>query len=449
MNLTYKYSIQDSEFSDRRQKLSEQLPDNSLFFVFSAQEKIRNNDCTYTFRQDSNFWYLTGFNEPDSCLLLTKINGKTSSHIFLRPKDPLMETWNGRRLGVEHAVQKLNIDNAYNISEIVEKSVAVTPNKSNKFNIFSNKNQDWNITEIQQIMQSYQSEELLDANIIIAEMRLFKSQDEARIIEQAGFISAMGHLKAMQQVRPNRFEYELESEIIHCFSQFGSRACSYNTIVAGGENGCILHYTENDMLLKDGDLVLIDAGCELHNYAGDITRTFPVNGKFSDEQKQIYQIVLNSMHKAIELLVPNSSIYEANIAVKTIMLEGLIELGIINQSLEQALEDNSIMSFYMHGLGHMLGLDVHDVGNLGKDRSRKLEAGMVLTVEPGIYLSPSLDIPEKYKGIAVRIEDNLLITADGNKNLTTAVPKEIDQIEAYMQQNNLFLKAKATPKTDI
>ena len=274
--------------------------------------------------------------------------------------------------------------------------------------------------------------EILDWRPMLSEMRLIKSPNEIRLMQQAGQITALGHIKAMQTTRPNRFEYEIESDILHEFNRHCARFPSYNSIVAGGNNACILHYTENDRPLNDGDLVLIDAGCEFAMYAGDITRTFPVNGKFSQPQREIYELVLKAQKRAIELLVPGNSIKQANDEVIRIKTQGLVDLGILKGNVDTLIEQQAYRQFYMHGLGHWLGLDVHDVGSYGQDKQRILEIGMVITVEPGIYIAEDADVPEQYKGIGVRIEDNLLMTEYGNKILTAAAPKEIADIENLM-----------------
>ena len=236
----------------------------------------------------------------------------------------------------------------------------------------------------------------------------------------------------MKQVRPNRYEMEIEGEIQHEFNRFGARFPSYNSIVASGENACVLHYDENSAVMKEGDLLLIDAGAEFAYYAGDITRTFPVNGKFSEPQKAIYELVLKAQKEAIKLLVPNNSIKIVNDRVMEIFTEGLVELGILKGDVKTLIEQKACCQFYMHGLGHWLGLDVHDVGDYSNERSRPLEIGMVITVEPGLYISSDADVPEQYKGIGIRIEDNLLMTEYGNKNLTSGCPKEIEDIEEIM-----------------
>ena len=428
MELAYMAALPKEEFGERRTRVFAQMQPNSALLLFSEIEKRRNNDCTYPFRQDSYFWYLTGFNEPNAALLLLKTEQAEKAIIFLRPRDPLLETWNGRRLGVERAPQQLNVNEAYSIEEFA----TVLPK------ILKNLNALYHVPEIHTWGDKLVTEsavsfnEILDWRPMLSEMRLIKSPNEIRLMQQAGQITALGHIKAMQTTRPNRFEYEIESDILHEFNRHCARFPSYNSIVAGGNNACILHYTENDRPLNDGDLVLIDAGCEFAMYAGDITRTFPVNGKFSQPQREIYELVLKAQKRAIELLVPGNSIKQANDEVIRIKTQGLVDLGILKGDVDTLIEQQAYRQFYMHGLGHWLGLDVHDVGNYGQDKQRILEIGMVITVEPGIYISEDADVPEQYKGIGVRIEDNLLMTEYGNKILTAAAPKEIADIENLM-----------------
>ncbi|PJG83204.1 Xaa-Pro aminopeptidase [Caviibacterium pharyngocola] len=438
MDLAYKANIPAQEFILRRQAVFAQIKDNSAVLIFSAQEKIRSNDCAYPFRQDSYFWYLTGFNEPDSALLLIKRQGELQTHLFLRPSDPLMETWNGRRLGVEKAPTKLTVDFAYPIETFGEKLAELSENLTALY--YKREQQQWGDALLEQsavhFSQSFCWAPILD------EMRLFKSPNEIALMQQAGQISALAHIRAMRETRPNRAEYEIENELLYEFNRFGARYAAYNSIVAGGENACILHYTENDQVLKDGDLVLIDAGCEFAMYAGDITRTFPVNGKFTQAQKEIYQLVLQAQKHAISRLVPGANIQQVSDEIIRIKTEGLVRLGILTGEVDELIAQQAYRRFYMHGLGHWLGLDVHDVGSYTKDaqdgdrngkrRDRPLQVGMVLTVEPGLYISSDADLPEQYKGIGIRIEDNILITEYGNKILTSAVPKEIEDIERLM-----------------
>ena len=389
MDLTYMAALPKEEFAQRRAKVFEQMQDDSLFLVFSDIERRRNDGCDYPFRQDSYFWYLTGFNEPNSALLLRKQQGEQQAIIFVRPSDKLLEIWNGRRLGVDNAPQTLLVDTAYAIDEFVPQFKNLAQKQTALY--YAPKQQPWGDALLEQSAVEFLS--VFNWKPILGEMRLFKSENEIALMQQAGQISALAHIKAMQQTRPNRLEYEVESDILHEFNRFGARYPSYNS---------------------------------------DITRTFPVNGKFSEAQKAIYEIVLQAQKRAIELLVPGSSIAKANEEVIRIKTEGLVRLGILKGDVDELIEQKAYREFYMHGLGHWLGLDVHDVGEYGENRNRTLEPGMVITVEPGLYLSKDADIPEQYKGIGIRIEDDLLITGYGNKNLTSAVPKEIADIEKLM-----------------
>ena len=428
MELAYMAELPKEEFGERRTRVFAQMQPNSALLLFSEIEKRRNNDCSYPFRQDSYFWYLTGFNEPNAALLLLKTEQAEKAIIFLRPRDPLLETWNGRRLGVEHAPQQLNVNEAYSIEEFATVLPKILKNLTALY--YVPEIHTWGDKLVAESAVNFS--EILDWQPMLSEMRLIKSPNEIRLMQQAGQITALGHIKAMQTTRPNRFEYEIESDILHEFNRHCARFPSYNSIVAGGNNACILHYTENDRPLNDGDLVLIDAGCEFAMYAGDITRTFPVNGKFSQPQREIYDLVLKAQKRAIELLVPGNSIKQANDEVIRIKTQGLVDLGILKGDVDTLIEQQAYRQFYMHGLGHWLGLDVHDVGSYGQDKQRILEIGMVITVEPGIYISEDADVPEQYKGIGVRIEDNLLMTEYGNKILTAAAPKEIADIENLM-----------------
>ena len=428
MELAYMAELPKEEFEERRTRVFDQMQPNSALLLFSEIEKRRNNDCAYPFRQDSYFWYLTGFHEPNAALLLLKTEQAEKAIIFLRPRDPLLETWNGRRLGVERAPQQLNVNDAYSIEGFATVLPKILKNLTALYHV--PEIHTWGDKLVTESAVSFS--EILDWRPMLSEMRLIKSPNEIRLMQQAGQITALGHIKAMQTTRPNRFEYEIESDILHEFNRHCARFPSYNSIVAGGNNACILHYTENDRPLNDGDLVLIDAGCEFAMYAGDITRTFPVNGKFSQPQREIYDLVLKAQKRAIKLLVPGNSIKQANDEVVRIKTQGLVDLGILKGDVDTLIEQQAYRQFYMHGLGHWLGLDVHDVGSYGQDKQRILEIGMVITVEPGIYIAEDADVPEQYKGIGVRIEDNLLMTEYGNKILTAAAPKEIADIENLM-----------------
>lgn len=434
MDLAYLAKMPQEEFTARRERVLEQMQDNSALLIFTESEKRRNSDCDYLFRPDSYFWYLTGFAEPQSAILLVKQTNKTESIIFVRKKDPLMETWNGKRLGVEEAPKTLQFNEAFDIEEI--KTVLAKKLANLTACYYVRDLQKWGDDVLDEIAaNNHKIPTLIDWQPILSEMRLIKSEFEIALIQQACHISSMAHIRAMKQTRPNRYELEIEGEMLHEFTRFGARFPAYNPIVASGENACILHYNENDSILKNGDLLLIDAGAEFAYYAGDITRTFPISGQFSEPQKELYELTLMMLQEATKLLVPQSSIKAANDKAVQILTEGLVRLGILKGNVTDLIEQKAYRQFYMHGLGHWLGLDVHDVGDYGAERNRPLQIGMVLTVEPGIYISTEADVPEQYKGIGIRIEDNLLITEYGNKNLTSGCPKDIADIEQLMQSS--------------
>ena len=429
-----------SEFLRRRQALLAQMAPASAALIFSAPEATRSADSEYPYRQNSDFWYFTGFNEPEAVLVLIK-SDDTHNHsvLFNRLRDKTAEIWFGRRLGQEAAPEKLGVDRALAFSEIDEQLYQLL----NGLDVVYHAQGEYPyadtilFTALDKLRKGSRQNltapaTMTDWRPIVHEMRLFKSPEEIDVLRRAGEISALAHTRAMQTCRPGMFEYQLEGEILHEFNRHGARFASYNTIVGGGENGCILHYTENESELRDGELVLIDAGCEYRGYAGDITRTFPINGKFTPAQREIYDIVLASLDTALTLYRPGTSIQEVTSEVVRIMIAGLVKLDILKGDVDQLMADNAHRAFFMHGLSHWLGLDVHDVGVYGPDRSRTLEPGMVLTVEPGLYIAPDADVPPQYRGIGIRIEDDILITENGNENLTASVVKKADDIEALM-----------------
>lgn len=429
-----------SEFLRRRQALLAQMAPASAALIFSAPEATRSADSEYPYRQNSDFWYFTGFNEPEAVLVLIK-SDDTHNHsvLFNRLRDKTAEIWFGRRLGQEAAPEKLGVDRALAFSEIDEQLYQLLNGLDVVYHALGEYSYADTIlfTALDKLRKGSRQNLTAPASItdwrpIVHEMRLFKSPEEIAVLRRAGEISALAHTRAMQTCRPGMFEYQLEGEILHEFNRHGARFASYNTIVGGGENGCILHYTENESELRDGELVLIDAGCEYRGYAGDITRTFPINGKFTPAQREIYDIVLASLDAALTLFRPGTSIQDVTSDVVRIMITGLVKLGILKGDVEQLMADNAHRAFFMHGLSHWLGLDVHDVGVYGPDRSRTLEPGMVLTVEPGLYIAPDADVPPQYRGIGIRIEDDILITEHGNENLTASVVKKADEIEALM-----------------
>ncbi|WP_099707318.1 MULTISPECIES: Xaa-Pro aminopeptidase [unclassified Erwinia] len=432
--------MQPQEFVHRRQQLVEQMVPASVALFFAAPEATRSADSEYPFRQNSDFWYFTGFNEPQALLVIIK-SAENHSHtvLFNRVRDVTAEVWFGRRLGQEAAPARLNIDRALPWDELTEQ----LPLLLNGLDVVYHAQGLYQFADralfaaLEQLRQGGRKNlsapaTLIDWRPMVHEMRLFKSPAELAVLREAGRISAQAHTRAMLACRPGDFEYQLEAEILHEFARHGARFAAYNTIVGAGENGCILHYTENESKMQAGQLVLIDAGCEYQGYAGDITRTFPASGKFSPAQREIYDIVLASLEHALSLFAPGTSIQYVTQQVVHIMVSGLVRLGILQGDVDSLIAEQAHRRFFMHGLSHWLGLDVHDVGDYGIDRDRPLEAGMVLTVEPGLYIAPDADVPECYRGIGIRIEDDIVITAAGNENLTDRVVKKPDDIEALM-----------------
>ena len=427
-------------FLRRRQALLATMSPGSAALIFAAPEATRSNDSEYPYRQNSDFWYFTGFNEPEAVLVLIK-SDDTHNHsvLFNRVRDLTAEIWFGRRLGQQAAPEKLGVDRALAWGEIDEQLYQLLNGLDTVYHAQGEYTfaDDIVFAALDKLRKGSRQNLRAPASItdwrpLVHDMRLFKSSEELTLMRRAGEISALGHTRAMQTCRPGMFEYQLEGEIHHEFNRHGARFPSYNTIVGGGENGCILHYTENESPLRDGDLVLIDAGCEYQGYAGDITRTFPVNGKFTPAQREIYDIVLESLETALSLYRPGTSIQQVTGDIVRVMIRGLVKLGILQGDVEQLIAEGAHRPFFMHGLSHWLGLDVHDVGAYGVDRSRPLEPGMVLTVEPGLYIAPDADVPAQYRGIGIRIEDDIVITKDGNENLTASVVKTADDIEALM-----------------
>ncbi|MAY41784.1 MULTISPECIES: Xaa-Pro aminopeptidase [unclassified Neptuniibacter] len=429
------------QFVERRKELMAKMLPNSIAIIPSASMKQRNSDVEYAFRQDSNFYYLTGFNEPDAVLLLMPGRLAGESVLFCRKRDKLMEIWNGYRSGPEGVVADYAMDEGHCIDEVDE----LLPELLNGMSrIYYSIGQDEALDQqVRQWLNSIRSKvrqgavapsELVMLDQLLNEMRLIKTDAEKEMMRQAGDISAQGHVKAMQLCKPGMMEYQLEAEILHHFTMQGCRQPAYSSIVGGGENACVLHYIENDKTLNDGDLVLIDAGCELDHYAGDITRTFPVNGRFSEEQKALYQLVLDAQKACIAIAKPGTlweAVHEESVKVLT---QGLIDLGLLTGSLEDEITAGGYRDFYMHRIGHWLGMDVHDVGDYKVDGEwRPLQPGMVMTVEPGLYIAPDNEaVDARWRGIGIRIEDDVLITETGCEILTASVPKEIEEIEALM-----------------
>jgi len=411
----------------RRDELLSKLGVDALIIVSSNSEQKRNSDVNYPFRPDSSFWYLTGFIEPDAVAVFSK-HGYS---IFLRPKDKTKEIWNGLRLGVELAPETLLADQAYNIDSIFNELPSLISKYSKVY--FDTPSEggwkDFSSTNIiNSKIEGLVKNKLQPLNPLISEMRLIKDSTEISHMQTAADLAANAHNKAMQNSRPGLYEFTIASGFDSEFKN-GNSEHSYPPIVASGENACILHYTENNKLLQDGDLLLIDAGCEVQGYASDITRTFPVNGKFSEAQKKIYDIVLNAQKSAINFVIPGESVNKPHEVACEMITDGLIKLGIM-------VNKDELPNFYMHNTGHFLGLDVHDVGSKIIDQKfRNFEAGMVTTVEPGIYIRKDDKIDSKYWNIGIRIEDDVLVTKEGNHVLSHKAIKDVEGIEGLMNQN--------------
>ena len=421
-------------FLERRKKLADLLPDGSVTVIHSANQKIRNGDTDYFFRQDSDFLYLTNFNEANAALIIEK-KANTIFHLFCSQKDEVKEKWEGPRLGPEN-VSQLGFESGHKIDDLIFKTTEFLDggnhlfcqNKSKKKLFFAlskglkGKKIDFNLNP----------KNINDIDSLIHELRLLKSSEEISFIQKACDISSSAHERAMKAVKPEMYEYQLEAEYLHEFMINGARECAYPSIVGGGENACILHYNKNTDKLKNGDLVLVDAGCEYKGYASDITRTFPVNKKFSTEQKLIYEIVLESQKQSIESISEKSNPLETHKKSLEVIVDGLLSLGLLKGSKEEVIETQSYSKFYMHRVGHWLGLDVHDVGGYEKEgKIRSYKNGMITTIEPGIYISQKENVPDKFKGIGIRIEDDVLIENDKPKVLSSAI-KEIDDIQHLM-----------------
>ena len=422
----------------RRKEAKNYLPDNSVLILPGNNLCMRNRDSSYPFRQESSFYYYSGFSEPDSLILISKESNKISSTIFVPKKDKIKEIWDGFRYGPKGAIKDFLFDEAYDNDEVDERLPELLSGKDSVMYVIGGKDSfDQKVIEWVQKANAKdrhsKSININDASAIIGARRLIKDSTEIEIIRQACAISAQAHIAAMKAVRPKMNEQMLESIYQYEFSKRGGRFTAYTPIVAGGENACVLHYIKNDEVLNDGDLVLVDAGCEYKMYASDITRTYPVSGKFSPEQRAIYEIVYEANQACIEAVKIGNDIMQVQEISERIILQGLIDLKILKGDLNDLYENNSHKDFYMHKVGHWLGLDVHDVGSyVENDNYTKFREGMITTIEPGIYISSNLNVDEKWKGIGVRIEDDILVTEKGNENLTSLVPSEINEIEKLM-----------------
>ena len=432
-------------FANRRARLIEHMGDDAIAIIATREEMYRNRDADYKFRADSSFYYLTGFAEPEAVAVIQSNNDKPYT-LFCRERNREMEIWNGLRAGIDGAVSDYAADQAFTIDQLDEQLIALLAGKKRLYvRLGQSEAFDLRVTGWLKKIAANQRQggqppvEIIQLDSVLDEMRLFKDEYEINLMRQAAQISAQAHIRAMQTVQPDMMEYALEAEVLYVIQKNGCQT-AYNSIVGGGANGCILHYVENNQPLKDGDLVLIDAGAELDHYAADITRTFPVNGKFSPEQKVLYELVLKAQLAAIDVILPGSHYRLPHEIAVSILTQGLVELGLLKGNVDELIAAESYRQFYMHGTGHWLGMDVHDVGSYkvakqGNEATwRPYAAGMVVTVEPGLYIAPDDHAVEaRWRGIGIRIEDDVLVTAFGNEVLTREVPKTVEEIELLMQ----------------
>lgn len=411
-----------------------------IAIVPSAPVFIRNNDVEHDYRQDSDLYYLTGFDEPETVLVLCPGREAGEAVLFVRKRDPERETWDGKRAGVDGAVADYGMDEAFEIGEFDERLPQLMENQRRiYYRIGHDRAFDERVLgALNKVRGRVRTgvvapSEFVDLAAPLHEMRLLKSDAELATIERAGGITRTAHLRAMEIARPGRFEYEVEAELMRVFRDSGAERPAYGSIVGSGPNATILHHRRNDRQMLDGDLLLIDAGVELDYYASDVTRTFPVGGTFSPAQREIYEVVLAAQGASIDAVKPGNTLNDVHEAAVRVLAEGMIALGLIEGTLDEALQDGRYKKFYMHKTSHFLGMDVHDVGNYFVDRSpRPLEPGMVLTVEPGLYVAEDAQAPEAYRGIGVRIEDDIAVTETGHRNLTPDIPKTVDEIERIL-----------------
>jgi Xaa-Pro aminopeptidase len=427
-------------FVARRARLLEAMG-AGIAVIPTAPERVRNRDAHYPYRHDSYFYYLSGFAEPEACLVL--IAGQAPrAWLFCREKDAEKAVWEGDRCGPAAAREAFGFDEAFPIGSFDDKFAELLAGQP-VLHYSIGHDADWDrriVAALNRVRADVRSgtrapAEIRDVRAVLDEMRLIKDDHEIACMRRAAAISAAAHRRAMRACAPGRHEYEIEAELVHEFRRCGAQAPAYSPIVAGGANACILHYVGNDRPLHDGDLLLVDAGCEFASYAADITRTFPINGKFSAAQRDVYELVLAAQCAAIGEIAPGKSWHAAHEAAVRVLAQGMLDLKLLSGSLDGLIESGAYRRFYMHRTGHWLGMDVHDAGEYKVDGQwRALVAGMTFTVEPGCYIRAADDVPKALWNIGVRIEDNVLVTADGCEILTECAPKTIADIEALMAQ---------------
>jgi Xaa-Pro aminopeptidase len=437
-------TISKREFERRRRELMSQMETDSIAILPSATTVIRNRDAEFKFRQDSDFHYLTGFNEPDSVLVLVPGRKHGQCLFFCRERDRERELWDGYREGPEGLCQHFGADDAFPITDIDDILPGLMEGRERVYYSmgkrpeFDKRVMDWiNVLRSKARSGAHPPGEFLDLDHLLHDMRLYKSAAELRIMKEAADISAAAHLRAMKFCQPGIMEYQLEAEYLHEFASRGAQAAAYNSIVGAGKNACVLHYVENNAVVRDGDLVLVDAGCELNCYASDITRTFPANGRFSKEQQALYEIVLDAQIAAIETIKPGSHWNQSHDKTVQVITQGLLDLNILQGDLEELIETKAYSPFYMHRAGHWIGMDVHDVGDYKvHDEWRVLEQGMVMTVEPGIYIAAdNKDVAAKWRGIGIRIEDDVAVTAQSYDVLSNEVVKSVSDIQRVIRRS--------------
>ncbi|HYT50377.1 MAG TPA: Xaa-Pro aminopeptidase [Pyrinomonadaceae bacterium] len=422
---------------------------NSVAIIPAAREAVRSHDTNYRYRQNSDFFYLTGFEEPESIAVISPGKEKKFT-LFVRPRDLDQEIWYGYRAGVEGAVRDYNADEAFTIDKFDEKLPEIMDGPEVLYYAFGHTTAEMDQKIIRQLTLMRETNRkplepprtIVDPSSILHEMRVIKSAEEVELMQRAADIAAEAHVGAMKAVRSGMMEYEVEAMLEAYFRKHGASGSSYTSIVGAGGNATVLHYIDNKDDLKDGDLLLVDAGAEYKGYASDITRTFPINGKFSQAQREIYDLVLKAQMSCVDMVRPGVRLEDLKTHSIEILTEGMVELGLLKGDTKKLIEEKKYMQFYMHNLGHYLGIDVHDAGRYYfNGESRPAEPGMVMTIEPGLYISPDTsripdefnkDIPAKYLGIGVRIEDDVLVTEKGSRVLTHKVPKDADEIEAVM-----------------
>ena len=433
---------------EQLKKFIEAIGRDSIAIIPAAHEATRSYDTEYRFRQDSDFMYLTGFPEPDAVAVIDPASRKNQYTLYVRPRNPEMETWFGRRQGTEGAVKNYGADKSVSIDKFAADLGKLLDGHDKLYYRFG-VDQKLDLALIKylsaqrqrRLKTPYPPHTVIDPTILIHEMRLHKTTDEVELMQKAATISAEAHILAMQKTRPGMNEFQVESLMEGYMRDQGANGVAYNSIVGGGDNATILHYVENNLPLKDGDLLLVDAGAEYQGYAADITRTFPVNGKYNPAQRDVYDVVLDVQLQCIDFTKTGNTVKARQELSIELLTEGMKKLGLLKGKTKDLVKKKAYMKYYMHGVGHYLGMDVHDAGRYFTDQaaknSRPFAPGMVLTVEPGLYIPPDdKSAPAKYRGIGVRIEDDVLVTKDGNFNLTAKVPKDPDEIEAVMQKSS-------------